>query len=144
MDRIEFWHDHAAVSVPNLDEAIAWYGKVFGFTLERRVFLEAVPANVAILINGNLRIEIFEVPGARPPSENRCLPNEDIRTYGNKHISFAVEDLLALFEVLERRGADIVWIKKFAFGSNIFLRDHAGNLIEIVQRPRPTPTPSML
>jgi methylmalonyl-CoA/ethylmalonyl-CoA epimerase len=144
MDRIEFWHDHAAISVPDLEQAIAWYGKVFGFTLDRRIFLEAVPATVAILSNGNLRIEIFEVAGATPPSENRRLPNEDIRTYGNKHVSFAVEDLAALHEVLERRGVDIVWIKKFAFGSNIFLRDLAGNLIEIVQRPKPIPTPSML
>ncbi|WP_438391818.1 VOC family protein [Caballeronia sp. DA-9] len=144
MNKIEFWYDHAAISVPNLDEAIAWYGMMFGFTLEKRIFLEEVQANIAMMTNGNLRIEIFEVRGAKPPSEDRRRPNEDIKTFGNKHISFAVEDVTALHDELVKRGADIVWLKKFTFGSNIFMRDHAGNLIEIVQRGKPALTASVL
>jgi len=47
-----------------------------------------------------------------------------------------VEDVFVLAEELKARGADIVWVKKFPFGSNLFMRDNAGNLIEFVQRPK--------
>jgi methylmalonyl-CoA/ethylmalonyl-CoA epimerase len=137
MDTFEFWHDHGAVSVPNLDDAIKWYHDILGFDLERRAFLESVPASVAVLINGPLRIELFQAEAGKPPSEDRAMPDEDIKTWGNKHISFAADNVEKLGAELRRRGADIVWIKKFAFGSNIFMRDNSGNLIEIVQRPRP-------
>jgi methylmalonyl-CoA/ethylmalonyl-CoA epimerase len=144
MSSIEFWHDHAGVSVPNLDESIAWYEGVLGFTVERRSTIESIPAQVAILSNGNLRLELFEVPGAKAPSEDRSLPNEDLKTWGNKHVSFAVEDVFALADELKARGADIVWVKKFPFGSNLFMRDNAGNLIEFVQRAKPAIQPATL
>lgn len=139
--QFEFWHDHAGVSVPNLEAAVAWYQKVLGFEVERRLFIESIPAEVAVMINGNLRMEIFETPGATAPSEDRSMPDQDVRTWGNKHTSFAVDDVMMVGEELKRRGADIVWIKKLpSGGSNIFLRDNAGNLIEFVQRARPTTT----
>jgi methylmalonyl-CoA/ethylmalonyl-CoA epimerase len=137
MAQFEFWHDHAGVSVPNLDEAVAWYQRVLGFQLERRVSIATIPAEVAVMINGNLRMELFQAQDGKPPAENRGVPDEDIRTWGNKHTSFAVDDVFAVGEELKRRGADIVWIKKLPFGANIFLRDNAGNLIEFVQRARP-------
>ena len=144
MSGLEFWHHHGGVSVPNLDEAIAWWRDVLGFELERRRPIESVPCEMAMVRNGNLRIELFEVPGAKAPSENRSYPDIDLYTWGNKHVSFAVEDVPAMAEELERRGADIVWVKKFEFGANIFLRDNAGNLIEFVQYPKPDPAISTL
>lgn len=133
---VAFWHHHAGVSVPDLNASIAWYEGVLGFTLERRRILESVPCEMAMMRNGDLRIELFEVPGATPPREDRSMPDSDLRTYGNKHISFAVDDISVVAEVLRARGADIVWVKVFPFGANIFLRDQAGNLIEFVQAPR--------
>jgi hypothetical protein len=47
-------------------------------------------------------------------------------------------------EELKRRGADIVWVKEMKHGSNIFIRDNAGNLIEFVQSSKPTATVSKL
>lgn len=139
MKHLEFWHDHAGVSVPNLDAAVAWYKSVLGFELERRIVIESIPANVAVLKNGNLRMELFEATGGKAPSEERSIPDQDIKTWGNKHVSFAVDDVIVVGEELKRRGADIVWIKKLPFGgANIFLRDNAGNLIEFVQRARPS------
>ncbi|MES2264717.1 MAG: VOC family protein [Pseudomonadota bacterium] len=137
MSKFEFWYDHVGVSVPDLAEAIDWWERILGFTLERRNVIEAIPATIAIMKNGNLRVELFEVPGAKAASEDRSQPNQDVCTYGNKHISFAVEDVVALSEEMGARGADIVWVKKFPFGSNMFIRDNAGNLIEFVQRPKP-------
>lgn len=138
MAGMEFWHDHAGVSVPNLDDAIAWYERVLGFELERRVSIATIPAEVAVMRNGNMRMEIFQPLEGRAPAENRSVPDEDIRTWGNKHVSFAVEDVFALGDELKKRGADMVWVKKLPFGANAFLRDNAGNLIEFVQRERPT------
>jgi methylmalonyl-CoA/ethylmalonyl-CoA epimerase len=136
MKGIDYWHDHAAVSVPQLEPSVEWYCRVLGFAEEKRVTLEPLQARVAVLINGSLRIELFEVPGARPPSEERAIPDADLRTFGNKHVAFACADIEAVHALLLQRGADIVWMRRFAFGTNIFLRDNAGNLIEFVERAR--------
>lgn len=137
MKTFEFWYDHVGVSAPDLEAAIAWWEGTLGFVLERRNMIEAIPAQIAIMKNGNLRVELFEVPNAAEASPERQQPNLDVRTHGNKHISFAVEDVVALSEEVRARGADIVWVKTFTFGSNMFIRDNAGNLIEFVQRPKP-------
>ena len=144
MRNVEFWYDHVGVSVPNLVEAIDWWERVLNFKLERENVIEAIPAKFAIVKNGNLRVELFEVSGGKAASEDRSQPNQDLMSYGNKHISFAVEDVFAVSEEISARGADIVWVKKFAFGSNMFIRDNAGNLIEFVQRPKPEPQPTIL
>jgi methylmalonyl-CoA/ethylmalonyl-CoA epimerase len=62
------------------------------------------------------------------------MPDADLQTFGNKHVAFATADIEAVHAQLVDRGADIVWMRRFAFGTNIFLRDNAGNLIEFVQR----------
>jgi methylmalonyl-CoA/ethylmalonyl-CoA epimerase len=137
MSAFEFWYDHAGLSVPDLQASIAWYELTLGFRLERTNTVESIPATIAILRNGNLKIELFELPDAVPASPDRGIPNQDLRTHGHKHISFAVADVQALSEELARRGTDIVWVKKFPFGTNMFIRDNAGNLIEFVERPKP-------
>ena len=134
MGSIEYWHHHLGVSVPNLEESIQWWQDVLGFELESRGHIPTIPANIAFVKNGPMRVEIFETPNANPLPEGRRVPDEDIKTHGNKHISFATADVFALAEVLKERGADIVWVKDFGDGrANIFLRDNAGNLIEFVQ-----------
>ena len=138
MAELEFWHHHGGVSVPDLDEAIAWYDAMLGFKLERRAPIASVPCEMAMLRNGDLRMELFEVPGAKPSTEDRTYPDKDLYSYGNKHVSFAIDDVDPFAEELKRRGADIVWVKKFPNGNaNIFMRDKFGNLIEFVQGPRP-------
>ncbi|WP_438391868.1 VOC family protein [Caballeronia sp. DA-9] len=144
MATLSFWHHHGGVSVPDLEASIAWYRDVLGFQVESKVTIEAIPAEMAMLRNGELRVELFEVEGARPASEIRSEPNEDLRTYGNKHICFGIHDIDEFGEELKSRGADIVWIKRFAFGANIFLRDNAGNLIEFIESSPPAGTLSTL
>lgn len=129
----EFWFHHGGVSVPNLEDALRWYRDVLGFELEYRRPLPSVPCEMAMVRNGALRMELFEVPGAKPPAEDRTTPDADLRTYGNKHVCFLIADVASFADELRRRGADIVWVKVPPKGSNIFIRDHAGNLIEFVQ-----------
>src|SRR5450631_3606966 len=133
---LEFWHHHGGVSVPDLEASIRWYRDMLGFELERRFAIPSIPAEVAMLRNGPLHMELFHVPGAKPLPEERRTPDTDVYTHGNKHVSFAVEDVRPFAEELRRRGADIVWVREMAHGSNIFIRDNSGNLIEFVQEKR--------
>jgi len=133
IDKLEFDFHHCGISVPKLQEAIDWYETMLGFVLEKRVDIPAIDARVAMLKRGALRFELFEVAGARPLPEGRREPNIDLKTHGNKHVAFQAKDFDALLEELTNKGADIALVVKEEFGSAIFIRDCAGNLIEFVK-----------
>lgn len=128
-------HHHAAMSVPNMEDSIAWYENVLGFRIERRFDIPAIPADCAMLKRDDLRIELFHVAGAKAAGEERRHPDTDAHTLGNKHAAFAVRDIAPVECELRARGADIVFVKKHELGAHIFVRDNAGNLIEFVQQP---------
>lgn len=126
---------HVGISVPDLDASIEWYGRMFGFEVEMRAFIDIIPAHVAFLRRGDFRIELFQVEGAAPLPADRREPNLDVRTHGNKHLCYAVRDVPATVRVLRERGADIVFEKVVQGTPMAFLRDNAGNLIELLQQP---------
>jgi methylmalonyl-CoA/ethylmalonyl-CoA epimerase len=132
---IELKHHHGGVSVPDIEAAILWWRSVLDFDIERRFDIPAIPAKVAMLRRGDLRMELFEVTGAKPLPEERRKANTDLKTHGNKHVAFAVRNVDEVAEELRRRGADIEFVGHFPHGDNIFIRDNAGNLIEFVQQP---------
>jgi catechol 2,3-dioxygenase-like lactoylglutathione lyase family enzyme len=131
----EFAFHHGGVSVPDLDAAIAWYGHVLGFVEERRFAIPPARARVAFIRKGSLRFELFEVEEAAPLPEDRRTPDADLRTHGNKHVAFRVDDLDAFLAEMEGKGADIAFVVRQAFGKGCFIRDCAGNLIEFVEEP---------
>jgi methylmalonyl-CoA/ethylmalonyl-CoA epimerase len=133
--QLDLKHHHGGISVPDLEASIRWYVEVLDFEVEQRLEIPAIPAKVAMLRRGDLRLELFEVPGAQPLPEERRHPNLDLRTHGNKHLAFAIKDLDSAERELKNRGADIVWVRRFEFGANIFVRDNSGNLIELVLQP---------
>lgn len=128
----EFAFHHGGVSVPSLEAAIDWYGDVLGFEVEKRFFIEAANAKAAMVRKGPLRFELFEVAGAAPLPEDRRHPPADLKTHGNKHVAFRVDDLEAFLTEMEAKGADIAFVVREEFGSGCFIRDPAGNLIEFV------------
>jgi methylmalonyl-CoA/ethylmalonyl-CoA epimerase len=137
MSALDFWHHHVGVSVPDLEASVDWYRRVLGFVPVRRLRIESIPADVAILKHGAMHIELFQAAGAKPLPAERREPDSDVRTHGNKHIAFAVADVEPFAAELRRRGADVVWVKHFEHGgANIFIRDNAGNLIEFLQAPQ--------
>ena len=144
MTELNFSFHHGAISVPNLNETLDWYARVLGFEVERKFPIPAIPANVAIIRNGDLRMEVFEVPNAAELPDARRQPDSDNRTHGNKHVAFTISNVEAFSAELEKRGADIVWVKKLPHGANIFIRDNSGNLIEFVEEPMPTGMPGTL
>jgi methylmalonyl-CoA/ethylmalonyl-CoA epimerase len=145
--------DHFSVSVPDLDAAIAWYSDIFGFAVEARFKIDAIPAQAAFLRSPAIRLELWQVIGGEPVPEARKDPNSDLKICGTKHIAFAVPDLQDRLEELWKRGVDIAAIqrrpsdpmlpdadptalgKPRAFAA--FIRDPAGTLIELVNRPLP-------
>jgi methylmalonyl-CoA/ethylmalonyl-CoA epimerase len=129
----EFTFHHGGVSVPSLDEAIDWYGRVLGFEVEKTFYIEAAKSRTAMVRKGRLRFEIFEVEGAAPLPEDRRFPPRDLKTHGNKHVAFRVEDLEAFLTEMEEKQADIAFVVREAFGKGCFIRDCAGNLIEFVE-----------
>lgn len=143
-DGLQFWYHHSGISVPSLNEGIEWWRRVLGFEMARRFHIPSIPADVALLRNGPLHIELFEVPGANALPQERTLPDADVRTYGNKHVAFAVGSVREFAVELRRRGADIVWVKEMPHGSNIFIRDNFGNLIEFVEEPPPSASKAQL
>ncbi len=133
----EFTFHHGGVSVPRLDQAIAWYGEVLGFAVESRFYIEAARSHTAMVRKGPLRFELFEVEGAAPLPEDRRYPPRDLQTHGNKHVAFRVDDLEAFLAEMAEKGADVAFVVREAFGKGCFIRDCAGNLIEFVEEPAP-------
>ena len=130
---------HGGISVPDLDASIAWYHDMLGFEVEARFTIPSASADVAMLQRGEVRLEFFQVPGSAPAPEDRRYPERDVRTQGIKHIAFAVQDVHAAADELRQRGADIVFVRDFDFGSyrgsTLYMRDNVGNLLEMVQQP---------
>ncbi|WP_176079964.1 VOC family protein [Paraburkholderia tropica] len=124
---------HFGISVPDLDAAIAWYGRMLGFTLEQQLYIDKIPARIAFVRREQYRIEIFEVPGAAPLPDDRRVPNLDLRTHGNKHMCFEVPDVPGAVAALREAGADIAFELNVDGNPTAFIRDAGGNLIELLE-----------
>jgi len=129
----EFTFHHGGVSVPSLEDAVAWYGRVLGFEVEKRFYIAPARAQAAMVRKGSLRFEIFEVEGAAPHPDERRHPPSDLRTHGNKHVAFRVDDLEEFLGEMEAKEVDVAFVVREAFGKGCFIRDCAGNLIEFVE-----------
>lgn len=135
MSTPKFTFHHSGVNVPDLEEAIKWYHDVLGFDVEKRFAIPPAKAQVAMMKKGVLRVEIFQVEGAKPLPEERRLPMTDLQTHGNKHSAFCIADLNEFLATMEAKNVDIAFVVKEKFGRGCFIRDCAGNLIEFVEEP---------
>ena len=129
----DFTFHHGGVSVPSLEQAIDWYGRVLGFEVEKRFHIAAANCDAAMVRKGPLRFELFEVAGAAPLPEERRHPPSDLKTHGTKHLAFRVADIDEFLAEMEAKQVDIAFVVKEAFGRGCFIRDCAGNLIEFVE-----------
>lgn len=126
---------HSGVSVPDIDEAIKWYETMLGFRLVSRKHIPPLGGIVAFLEHGSFSVELFEIEGAAALPESRKEPNEDIKVHGNKHVAYAVEDLIKLMESLKAKNVDIAKDVFPMEGDLVcFIRDNSGNLIELIQQ----------
>ncbi len=129
----EFTFHLGGVSVPDLDAAIEWYGRVLGFVEERRFYIPPARAKAVMIRKGPLRFELFEPEDGTPLPEGRSHPPSDLRTHGNKHVAFRVADLDRFIAEMTAKGIETPFVVREEFGTGCFLRDPAGNLIEFVE-----------
>jgi catechol 2,3-dioxygenase-like lactoylglutathione lyase family enzyme len=120
---------HVAINVGDIDAAIAWYGEVLGFEVERRDFIRGFRGRNALLKQGDFRIEIFENENIIPrPAEQTPPPGTEMLGY--RQMAFTVADLHGFTEMLEKKGADIT--ARRADGTVLFIRDNSGNVLEFM------------
>lgn len=109
---------------------------MLGFTVDLLMDIPADKGRLAMLKNGDFRVELFEVPGAAPLPDDRRYVDRDIRTHGMKHMAYLVRDVETLIEELRSRRVDIVWEMQEHGGMKAaFIRDNSGNLVELMENP---------
>jgi methylmalonyl-CoA/ethylmalonyl-CoA epimerase len=125
---------HVGVSVPDLDASIEWYRRMLDFELLSDCYVAQLPARIAFMAHGDFQLELFQVDGAAPLPEDRRTPNLDIRTHGVKHVAYQVADLHSLMDRLKVKGVDVAMDIFSMQGDWVaFIRDNAGNLIELIE-----------
>jgi lactoylglutathione lyase len=99
--------NHVALEVADIDEALAWYGRIVDFELRGRV------GTMAFIDLGDQFLAL---------SAGRRQPSDDER-----HFGLVVDDRDAVREALAEHGAEIL------AGRGLSFRDPWGNRVEIVQ-----------
>jgi len=126
---------HFGLSVPNLEESVAWYRKMLGFEVVTRMKEDAANKMlIALMRRGNFYLELFQVEGAQPMPDYRRDPNTDLRVHGLKQIAFQVSDVHAAVKELKEKGVEIAMGPIESPGVVFaFIRDNSGILIELIQ-----------
>lgn len=125
--------DHVALSVPDMEQSAAWYQNMFGFKEVRR---SKQPNGMQTLYiqRGDVRIELFQVPGAAPLPRSRRNPSEDFHTHGVKHFAFRVKDVRAVLAQLQAKGVKVVYeLHDYPGAAFAFVSDNADNAVELIQ-----------
>ena len=125
--------NHVAISVADFEESIAWYARVFGFKVIDRSEIPGTGILVAHMQGPGFQMEIFCAPDSNPLPPQRRIPNEDLKTQGNKHFSFGVRDAHQVKDELEAMGVEIALVAEVDGNYGVFIRDNTGNLIEIFE-----------
>jgi catechol 2,3-dioxygenase-like lactoylglutathione lyase family enzyme len=122
---------HIGISVPNLEETIAWYTDKLGFRLIAHTAIPELPVKLAHMQGPDFVLEVFEYEGAAPLPKDRSHPNTDIQTHGIKHFSIGVNDARSFITDLESEGVSVVYIAEVDGTYGAYITDNTGNLIEI-------------
>ena len=135
MTEITVHPHHFGMSVSDLDAAIDWFARVLGFELDRKEdFLAKFGVHIAFMRNGDFCVELFQHDHAVPASPERGVPNEDIRTLGNKHMCFQISDMETMVGRLKANDVTIVHGPFEAPGFvAAFIAGPDGALLELLQ-----------
>lgn len=131
--------NHFAISVADLEATISWYSEIFGFTVIDRSEIPGAGIKVSHMQGVGFILEIFEAPDAAPLPEDRRIPNRDLMTHGNKHMSFGVPDGRKAKAELEALGVEVAMVAEVDGTYGVFIRDNTGNLIEIFEESGDSP-----
>ncbi len=124
--------EHVGMTSGNLDRTIAFYCDLLGLTLAQR--RQNDRGEMAFLDTGNGMLEIA-CPTAQI-SRSRDVPPHEA---GMRHLTFAFENVDAIFARLEAAGVEILERPRAAVNTALikrlaFVRDPDGIIIELVER----------
>ena len=128
--------DHVGIAVPDLDEAIAWYGKTFGLESVHEEINEEQGVREAMLAVGDGTTRVQLLAPLRPDSA--IAKFLDRSGPGIQQIAYTVEDVEAVAETLRGRGLRLLYDapQRGTAGSRVNFvhpRDTGGVLVELVQ-----------
>lgn len=136
---------HTAISSPNLDRLVDFYGRCFGLErvfefewpagiamFDRMLEVEDSAARVVMLRGGNAFLEIFQFASPSPRAQASSWRVVD---HGLTHICFAVDDARAECARLEALGVRLHCpvIQSDLPVCGTYARDPDGNVIEILE-----------
>jgi methylmalonyl-CoA epimerase len=95
---------HLGVAVPDLDEAVDTYERLFGAELEHRAQVDDQGVEAAAVLVGAGRVELLAPLGDDTPV-GRFLAN---RGPGMHHVAYEVDDVQAELDRLSAAGAELI------------------------------------
>ena len=95
---------HLGVAVPDLDEALATYRRLFAAELEHRAVVPHMGVEAAAVLIGDSRVELLAPTGEDTPV-GRFLAR---RGPGMHHVAYEVEDVAVALAELVAAGAQLV------------------------------------
>lgn len=134
--------DHTAVSVPDLEQALAFYVDLLGFeklyesawptgvrAIDAVIGLQGSSAKMAMIQLGSAKIELFEfqTPVAEPQDARRAVHH-----HGITHLCFTVDDIHAVYHQLCAAGVEFnCEPTDVGDGLATYARDPFGNVFEL-------------
>lgn len=127
--------DHIGIAVSNLDDALEFYEKVLGMSLQGIEIVEEQKVKVAFLPIGDTEIELLESTDKEGPIAKFIAKKGE----GIQHIAYRVDDIEEALEEMRQKGIRLIDEKPRygAGGAKIaFLHPKSthGVLIELCQR----------
>lgn len=127
--------DHIGIAVSNLDDALEFYEKVLGMSLQGIEIVEEQKVKVAFLPIGDTEIELLESTDKEGPIAKFIAKKGE----GIQHIAYRVDDIEEALEEMRQKGIRLIDEKPRygAGGAKIaFLHPKSthGILIELCQR----------
>jgi catechol 2,3-dioxygenase-like lactoylglutathione lyase family enzyme len=122
---------NVALSVMNLNEAIAWYTDKLGFTLKYRTpAIEGI--ELALMEKNGLYVDLIHHPEPVNLEPERKDPPFHLQITGLRNLVFFVDDIAAADAELKAKGVDLMWESNFLphLGTKVTaFRDMDGNLV---------------
>jgi catechol 2,3-dioxygenase-like lactoylglutathione lyase family enzyme len=122
---------NVALSVMNLDKAIAWYTDKLGFTLKYRTpAIEGI--ELALMEKNGLYVDLIHHPEPVNLEPERKDPPFHLQITGLRNLVFFVDDIAAADAELKAKGVYLMWESNFLphIGTKVTaFRDMDGNLV---------------
>lgn len=127
--------EHVAITVSDLDRAVAWYSANFGFVEAGRSDKPDLGVRLALLRLGDRFLEIFEGYEPQPLPEGENHLQSALQRVGTKHMALVVDDAAAAYQQLKDAGVEMdMELSRGRTSQYFFCRDPEGILIEVIQR----------